>query len=135
MYMPALKGENKTPEHEQEGSILLLKGCEPSISSKEGKSQEEILLSGVIKWPNFQFSQPTVTSGAGDVRELGFQKELLTLPHSEKLHGLAFPYKTLSSLSCRKDFSCFISADGAAFLLLSGINTTVPDSIHSENSY
>lgn len=57
---------------------------------------------------NFQFSQLTVTSGAGDVRELGFQTELLTLPHFEKLHVLAFPYKTLSSRSYMKDFSCCI---------------------------
>lgn len=51
--MPVLKGENKNLQHEWEGSILLLKGHEPSVSSKEGKSQEEVLLSDVMKWPEF----------------------------------------------------------------------------------
>lgn len=56
---------------------------------------------------NFHFSQLTVTSGAGDVRELGFQVELLTLSHLEEFYGLAFPYK-MFSLSYMEDFSFFI---------------------------
>lgn len=117
-------------------AFFLLKGHEPSISSKEGESQEEVRLSDVIKLPEFSFLSTHCDFRSWWCQRAGIPGRVVYLISLGGIVWVSFSLQDVVQSFLHGGFLMFhLSWLCCLPFLLSWINTTVPDSIHSENSY